>query len=61
METYSIRSGLDLDDISLGDAGNVTGLEGVMASLERIEEAVGFTRAEDKVPVMLGGERAPCC
>ena len=56
METHSIRSGLDLDDISLGDVGNITGLEEIAVSLEKIEEAVGYVRNADKVPVLLGGE-----
>jgi agmatinase len=58
METYSHRTGLDLDDISLCDAGNIADLMEVPSSLQRIEEAVSLTRASGKVPVLLGGEHA---
>ena len=58
METHSHRTGLDLDDISLCDAGNIMDLMEVPSSLQRIEEAVSLTRASGKVPVLLGGEHA---
>ncbi|MCW3978139.1 MAG: agmatinase [Candidatus Bathyarchaeota archaeon] len=58
METHSHRTGLDLDDISLCDAGNIVDLMEVSSSLQRIEEAVSLNRASGKVPVLLGGEHA---
>jgi len=58
METHSHRTGLDLDDISLCDAGNIVDLMEVSSSLQRIEEAVSLNGASGKVPVLLGGEHA---
>lgn len=58
METHSLRTGLDLNDIGLCDAGNISDLKEVSSSLQRIEEAVRLTRASGKVPVLLGGEHA---
>lgn len=56
METHSRRTGLDMEDIGLCDAGNIADLREFPGSLHRIEEAVRLTRASSKVPVLLGGE-----
>lgn len=56
METYSPRTSLNLDDISLADMGNVTNLEDAHSSVLKISEVVRLTRCPGKVPVLLGGE-----
>ena len=54
MESYSLRSGLDAEDIAIADIGNIIGLESV-DDLNKIEEALSLI-GPGKIPVMLGGE-----
>ena len=54
LESYSLRSGLDAEDISIADVGNVHGLESV-DDLNKVEEALRLLGA-GKIPVMMGGE-----
>jgi agmatinase len=56
MDTYSPRTGLDLDDLSFADLGNLKLSEDVEASLSVIEEAVRSIHDSGKSPVLLGGE-----
>jgi len=55
MESYSLRSGLDAEDIAIADIGNVYGLESV-GDLNKIEEALRLILDAGKIPVMMGGE-----
>ena len=55
MESYSLRSGLDAEDIDIADLGNVFGLESV-DDLNKIEEALRLLLGAGKIPVMMGGE-----
>jgi len=54
MESYSIRLGLDAEDIAIADIGNITGLESV-GDLNKIQETIRLL-GPGKIPVMLGGE-----
>lgn len=56
METYSLRTGLDLSDILVADVGDLRGMDSPESSLERISEATGFIHGSDKKTVVLGGE-----
>jgi agmatinase len=56
METYSLRTGLDLDDITLADMGDVKVSDDVQVSLQRIEETTRLASSSGKIPVLLGGE-----
>lgn len=56
METYSLRTGLDLPDVSIADVGDLTGLDSLESSLDRISEAVGLISGSGKIAAMLGGE-----
>ena len=56
METYSLRTGLDLPDISVADVGDIRGLESPEISLEKISAAAGAINGSEKTPIMLGGE-----
>jgi len=54
MESYSIRLGLDAEDIAIADIGNITGLESV-DDLNKIQETIRLL-GPGKIPVMMGGE-----
>ena len=55
MESYSVRTGLDWDDLSLVDIGDIE--EGdVEAAVESIRRVVEEIKRMGKLPVMLGGE-----
>jgi len=56
MESYSLRTGLDLTEISIADVGDLRGLDSPESSLERISEAAGIIRGSGKKTVILGGE-----
>ena len=56
MDTYSPRTGLDVDDLSFADLGNLKLSEDVEASLSVIEEAVRSIHDSGKSPLLLGGE-----
>jgi agmatinase len=55
MESYSVRTGLDWDDLSLVDIGDIVESE-VEPAVENIREVIEGIKAMDKLPVMLGGE-----
>ncbi len=55
MESYSVRTGLDWDDLSLVDVGDIVETE-VEPALEGIRRVVDEIRGGGKLPVMLGGE-----
>jgi agmatinase len=56
MDTYSPRTGLDVDDLSFADLGNLKLSGDVEASLSVIEEAVKSIHGLGKSLVLLGGE-----
>ena len=56
METHSVRTGLDLKDVSLADLGNVRNAAEVDDYIRRVGDVVGSTNSDGKVPVLLGGE-----
>jgi agmatinase len=56
MDTYSPRTGLDMDDLSFADLGNLKLSEGVETSLSVIEEAVKSIHGSGRTPMLLGGE-----
>lgn len=56
METYSLRTGLDLPDVSVADVGDLRGLESSEISLEKISKATRAISSSKKTPIMLGGE-----
>ena len=55
MESYSLRSGLDAEDVAIADFGNILGLESV-DDLNKIEEIIRLLLGAGKIPVMMGGE-----
>lgn len=56
MESYSVRTGLDWDNLKLVDIGDVANVEEVEPAVENIRKVVEEIRALGKIPVMLGGE-----
>jgi agmatinase len=54
MESYSLRSSLDSEDIAIADIGNIIGLES-LDDMNKIEETLSLI-GPGKVPVMMGGE-----
>ena len=55
LESYSVRTGLDWEDLSLADAGDL-GCGDSGGALTQIEELVKKLYGLGKVPVILGGE-----
>lgn len=57
IEFYSLRAGLDVDEVPIADVGDVAVPPGDAASaVSRAEEAALWLAGEGRVPVMLGGE-----
>jgi len=55
MESYSVRTGLDWEDLSLVDIGDIEAGD-VDPALETIKRVVEEISAMGKIPVMIGGE-----
>lgn len=55
LESYSVRTGLDWDDLKLVDVGDINAAD-VEPAVEEIRAVVGEIAAMRKLPVMLGGE-----
>ncbi len=56
MESYSVRTGLDWEDLKLVDIGDIADVGEVEPAVENIRRVVEEIKALGKLPVMLGGE-----
>ena len=56
MDTYSQRTGMDIDGISFADLGNLTLPEDLPASLSIVEKSVKSIHGSGMTPLLLGGE-----
>ena len=56
IETYSFRSGIDLEDLALHDAGDLPTSTNAEMTIEATQHVVEDIWAEGKMPVVLGGE-----
>ncbi|MEM1515062.1 MAG: agmatinase [Candidatus Bathyarchaeia archaeon] len=56
IETYSFRSGVDLEDLRIHDAGDLHVSGDVKETLRRIEIVCRDILKEGKIPVIIGGE-----
>jgi agmatinase len=56
MESYSVRTGLDLKDLKLVDAGDIAEVEELEPTVDAIKRIVEDIKSMGKLPVMLGGE-----
>ncbi|MCJ7761727.1 agmatinase [Candidatus Bathyarchaeota archaeon] len=56
IETYSLRSDIDIEDVKICDVGDLTVVDNVAETLRRLELAVRDIREAGKVPLLIGGE-----
>jgi len=56
IETYSMRTGVDVEDLRICDAGDLNVTDNPKETIERIRLVVGKVLADSKIPIMLGGE-----
>jgi agmatinase len=56
MESYSVRTGLDWEDLKLVDIGDIAEVEEVGPTVEKIRRLVEEIKGSGKLPVILGGE-----
>ena len=56
METHSLRTHLDWNDVEVADLGNLKGIDEVEGAVRNVETALRLINAAGKVSVMLGGE-----
>ena len=56
LETYCIRTGLDVEDCDLYDLGDLNVLGDLKTTLQRLKQVMGETIANKMIPITLGGE-----
>lgn len=56
LETYCLRSGIDVEDIGVQDIGDLDILESVEGTLKRIQLVTKEILGYKKIPIFLGGE-----
>jgi len=56
IETYSMRTGIDVEDLEICDAGDVNVTDDASETVERIRLVIHRIKSDGKIPVMLGGE-----
>lgn len=56
LETYSLRFGVDAEDIKVGDAGNLDITGDVEETLKRVREVTENFIVDRKLPILIGGE-----
>ncbi len=56
IETYSLRSNSDIEDIAICDVGNLDVVDSVSETLHRLELCVSDIHNSGKIPIILGGE-----
>jgi len=56
IETYSMRTGIDVEDLEICDAGDVNVTDDASETVERIRLVIHQIKSDGKIPVMLGGE-----
>ncbi|MFC1506559.1 agmatinase [Thermoproteota archaeon] len=56
IETYSLRSNIDIEDIAICDVGNLDVVDSVSETLHRLELCVSDIRDSGKIPIIIGGE-----
>jgi len=58
IETYSMRTGVDVEDLKICDLGDLNVTDSPSETIERIRLVVGEIISDGKIPVMLGGEHS---
>jgi agmatinase len=56
IETYSLRTGEDIEDISIHDAGDLNVVDDVSETLDRLTKVTKDILSVGKMPVIIGGE-----
>jgi agmatinase len=56
IETYSFRTGLDVEDLKICDLGDVQIAESLAETLMRLKKVIAYIVSEKKTPIILGGE-----
>lgn len=56
IETYSLRSKMDIEDINLHDLGDLHVTSDTQETLKRLEQVTKELLAENKIPTIIGGE-----
>ncbi|WP_455369971.1 agmatinase [[Eubacterium] cellulosolvens] len=56
IETYSLRSNIDIEDIAICDVGNLDVVDSVSEILRRLELCISDIHNSGKIPIILGGE-----
>ena len=56
IETYSLRTGIDIEDVPIHDAGDLHVVDDASDTLTRLEAVTKEILASSKVPILLGGE-----
>lgn len=56
LETYSLRNGIDVEDLGIQDIGDLEITESATGTLQRLQLVVGEVLKAKKNPIVLGGE-----
>ena len=56
IETYSLRSDVDIEDIAICDVGNLDVVDSVSETLRRLELCISDVSEAGKIPIIIGGE-----
>ncbi|MBS7615990.1 agmatinase [Candidatus Bathyarchaeota archaeon] len=56
IETYSFRSGIDIEDLQLHDLGNLHVSTETTQTLETLKRVIEELSDEEKMPILIGGE-----
>lgn len=56
VETYSLRSNIDIEDVEICDVGDLNVVDDVLETLRRLELSVRDIHEAGKVPLVIGGE-----
>lgn len=56
IETYSLRTGIDIEHVSLYDAGDLHVVDDISETLRRLSQVTKEILSAKKVPVFIGGE-----
>lgn len=58
IETYSMRTGRDLEDLSIADEGDLHVVDDTVATLSRVTRVVADVSKARKIPIVIGGEHS---
>ena len=56
IETYSLRTNVDVEDLNIYDAGDLNVVDSVEETLKRVKLSVEDVVSSGKIPILIGGE-----